>query len=50
MDISGKVLRQLPISTTDSEVELDMHEVAAGVYFIKLSDKDMFETRKVVKQ
>jgi hypothetical protein len=49
-DVNGKVLQRLSLSNVDTEKKIDMSNMAAGIYFIKLSGNDKVESSKVVKE
>lgn len=49
-DINGKVLIQDKIGKNINEHHVDMSKLAAGLYLIRLSNKEFTATEKVVKQ
>ncbi|MEO9013117.1 MAG: T9SS type A sorting domain-containing protein [Ginsengibacter sp.] len=49
-DVNGKVLKRLSLSKLATEMKIDMSNLSAGIYFIKLIGIDNVESRKVVKE
>lgn len=49
-DVSGKLLKYMPLNTIDVEKRIDMSNLTSGFYFIKLTGKGGVESRKVIKE
>jgi len=49
-DISGKQLISKNENITNGLVEIDLNNIAPGVYFLKVSSRNKTEVRKIIKE
>jgi PKD repeat protein len=53
MDISGKIIMQQnhPLFASENTIEIDLYNIDAGIYFLKLSFENKYQTtRKLIKR